>query len=235
MAHRPHCPLRHIRFLKARTRKTLLPFLQSPTAMGQGQSQERHTIIEAIQSPVVTPAQSKRQHLRDQLHVLALAIGLRPAARKLGINEHTATVWSHRYKWRIADYLSSHARTSQDPKKSNEVTAHTALKDVIDEQGEDTRLYLSAASLKSAYHAATLEGRSILEKETSQALLNTARTADVVHGYTAARQQGVSVQIANVIMPTEEEKAQRKAIDAKLDEITRRLVPPGGGDQPKAS
>jgi hypothetical protein len=32
------------------------------------------------------------------------------------------------------------------------------------------------------------------------------------------------VQIANVIMPTPEEKAERRAIDAKLDEITRRLA-----------
>src|SRR5438128_506875 len=32
------------------------------------------------------------------------------------------------------------------------------------------------------------------------------------------------VQIANVIMPTPEEKAQREAIDQKLDEITRRLA-----------
>src|SRR5438477_11052954 len=31
------------------------------------------------------------------------------------------------------------------------------------------------------------------------------------------------VQIANVIMPTPEEKAKREAIDQKLDEITRRL------------
>ena len=31
------------------------------------------------------------------------------------------------------------------------------------------------------------------------------------------------VQIANVIMPTPEERAQREAIDQKLDEITRRL------------
>ena len=35
--------------------------------------------------------------------------------------------------------------------------------------------------------------------------------------------QGPCLQIANVIMPTPEEKAQRKAIDAKLDEIIRRL------------
>src|SRR5437773_9194244 len=32
------------------------------------------------------------------------------------------------------------------------------------------------------------------------------------------------VQIANVIMPTPEERAQREAIDQKLDEITRRLM-----------
>ncbi len=35
--------------------------------------------------------------------------------------------------------------------------------------------------------------------------------------------QGPCLQIANVIMPTPEEKAQREAIDQKLDEITRRL------------
>jgi hypothetical protein len=34
------------------------------------------------------------------------------------------------------------------------------------------------------------------------------------------------LQIANVIMPTPEEKAERRAIDAKLDEITRRLAAP---------
>ena len=36
------------------------------------------------------------------------------------------------------------------------------------------------------------------------------------------------VQIANVIMPTPEEKAKREAIDAKLDEITRRLAAAAG-------
>ena len=36
--------------------------------------------------------------------------------------------------------------------------------------------------------------------------------------------QGPCLQIANVIMPTPEEKAQREAIDQKLDAITRRLT-----------
>ena len=31
-------------------------------------------------------------------------------------------------------------------------------------------------------------------------------------------------QIANIIMPTEQERAERRAIDAKLDAIARRLM-----------
>jgi hypothetical protein len=33
-----------------------------------------------------------------------------------------------------------------------------------------------------------------------------------------------SVQIANIVMPTEAEKAEMRAIDARLDAITRRLM-----------
>jgi hypothetical protein len=39
-----------------------------------------------------------------------------------------------------------------------------------------------------------------------------------------------SVQIANLVMPSEEERAERRAVHARLDEITRRLrdaQPPG--------
>ena len=33
-----------------------------------------------------------------------------------------------------------------------------------------------------------------------------------------------TVQIANIVMPTEQERAERRAIDAKLDAIARRLM-----------
>jgi hypothetical protein len=36
--------------------------------------------------------------------------------------------------------------------------------------------------------------------------------------------QTPTIQIANLIMPTEEERAQRRAIDARLDAIARRLA-----------
>jgi hypothetical protein len=40
------------------------------------------------------------------------------------------------------------------------------------------------------------------------------------------------VQIANLVMPTEEERAQRPQIHAKLDEIARRLADAQGQDEP---
>lgn len=33
-----------------------------------------------------------------------------------------------------------------------------------------------------------------------------------------------ALQIANIVMPSEEERAERRAIDARLDEIARRLA-----------
>jgi hypothetical protein len=36
--------------------------------------------------------------------------------------------------------------------------------------------------------------------------------------------QTPALQIANIVMPSEEERAERRAIDAKLDAIARRLA-----------
>ena len=38
--------------------------------------------------------------------------------------------------------------------------------------------------------------------------------------------QTPAVQIANIVMPSEEERAERRAIDARLDAIARRLAEP---------
>jgi hypothetical protein len=38
---------------------------------------------------------------RESVRALALQIGARPAARRLGINEKTVLSWSHRGKWNL--------------------------------------------------------------------------------------------------------------------------------------
>lgn len=169
----------------------------------------------------------------QQLHTLALCIGLRPAARRLGIKERTALTWSHRGNWKLSEVFAlSHcpAHSGRPAAKSNAITAHEALTQIFSEQSEDTRLYLSAASLKAAHDASKAKGHTLRSKSGSTGLLNVARTTDIVHGWTAARQQP-AVQIANVVLPTPEQSADLKAVDRRLDALTRLFnqSPTGGG------
>jgi hypothetical protein len=48
-----------------------------------------------------TKSQTKRPVSREAVHMLALSIGAREAARQLGIKESTVLSWSHRLKWRL--------------------------------------------------------------------------------------------------------------------------------------
>jgi hypothetical protein len=71
-------------------------------------------------------------------------------------------------------------------------------------------------------------GASRMEETIGKASL---RDAAIGTGIAVDKMQAVTgqlpfVQIANVTMPTPEERAERRAIDAKLDEITRRLAAP---------
>ena len=48
-----------------------------------------------------TTTQTKRSVSREAVHMLALSIGAREAARRLGIKESTLLSWSHRLKWKL--------------------------------------------------------------------------------------------------------------------------------------
>jgi transposase len=46
-------------------------------------------------------SQTKQPVDREAVHVLAISIGAREAARRLGIKESTLLSWSHRLKWKL--------------------------------------------------------------------------------------------------------------------------------------
>jgi hypothetical protein len=46
-------------------------------------------------------SQTKPPVSREAVRILALSIGAREAARRLGIKESTLLSWSHRLKWRL--------------------------------------------------------------------------------------------------------------------------------------
>ena len=52
-------------------------------------------------SETETKTQIKPRISREAVHMLALSIGAREAARRLGIKESTLLSWSHRLKWKL--------------------------------------------------------------------------------------------------------------------------------------
>jgi hypothetical protein len=48
-----------------------------------------------------TKSQTKRPVSREAVRILAISIGAREAARRLGIKESTLLSWSHRLKWKL--------------------------------------------------------------------------------------------------------------------------------------
>ena len=46
-------------------------------------------------------SQTKPPVNREAVHILAISIGAREAARRLGMKESTLLSWSHRLKWRL--------------------------------------------------------------------------------------------------------------------------------------
>jgi hypothetical protein len=72
-------------------------------------------------------------------------------------------------------------------------------------------------------------GASRMEETIGKASLRDAAigTGIAVDKMLALTGQTPALQIANLIMPTEEERAERRAIDAKLDAIARRLADAG--------
>jgi hypothetical protein len=82
----------------------------------------------------------------------------------------------------------------------------------------------SVNGISRRYRVAEL-GASRMEERIGAASLRDAAigTGIAVDKMLALTGQLPTIQIANLVMPTEEERAERRAIEAKLDEITRRL------------
>jgi transposase-like protein len=75
-------------------------------------------------------------------------------------------------------------------------------------------------------------GTGRMEETISKASLRDAAigTGIAVDKMLALTSQTPALQIANIVMPSEEERAERRAIDAKLDAIARRLATPARED-----
>lgn len=131
---------------------------------------------------------------REAVRVLAVAIGARPAARQLGLNEDTVCSWAARFGWFADTQPRQPLPASMQPLASNaSKSPAVALQDVMSEMGGQTRLGIAKGLHSAAQTVASLPGESVLAQASDVASL--AKSASLVHGWADQRNQSVRISI----------------------------------------
>ena len=161
-----------------------------------------------------------------RLFNLACQIGLRPAARAIGISEDQARKISSRRKWNMASLspaINGQVNGSGGPSVSPTVTA--AIEDtkrIVQHYGDRAKIGATIAGALALEHLADAEGDTLVKPCNAIAADQWTKAVDRAAGWTAARQSPVQVAV-QVNMPSAEEKAELRETDAKLDEIAALL------------
>ena len=72
-------------------------------------------------------------------------------------------------------------------------------------------------------HLADAPAQDLVKPGNSIAADQWTKAVDRAAGWTQARAQGVTVNVANIVPPTADERAERRAVHASLDAITKLL------------
>jgi len=93
------------------------------------------------------------------------------------------------------------------------------IQERLKHDAEATRMGLSTATRKASVSLAERDGDQVVNVSTK--LKDVVSSAAQLHGWN--QPAGMNVNIANIPMPTEEERAEMRALDAKLDAIAAKL------------
>src|SRR5215471_9895899 len=155
---------------------------------------------------------------REQVRMLGIAIGnWREAARQCGLSEGRVLNWVVRYGWKFPKRIqAAHPREMLSP-VVGVVSPAQSLEERLKQDAEATRVGLSTATRKASV--------SLAERDGDEVVYISARLKDVVNSAAQLHRwnqpPAVNVNIANIPMPTEEERAEMHALDAKLDAFAR--------------
>jgi hypothetical protein len=119
---------------------------------------------------------------KEAVKVLALAVGVREAARQLSIPENTILSWSKRDGW-FANGQRKPKSLPGPARNQSAITASDALRSTLIERSNATKLGLSKAAAKAAEHLGDSMPEMILAQ--SDRMHNVAKTASLVHGWEA--------------------------------------------------
>ena len=157
---------------------------------------------------------------REQVRMLGIALGnWREAARQCGLSEGRVLNWVVRYGWKLPKRIQApHPREMLSP-VVGVVTPAESLEQRLKHDAEATRVGLSTATRKASVSLAERDGDKMVYL--SARLKDVVSSAAQLHGW---NQTGnVNVNIANIPLPTEEERAEMREMDRKLDAIAAKL------------
>src|SRR5262245_44537298 len=157
---------------------------------------------------------------REQVRMLGIAIGnWRQAARQCGLSEGRVLNWVVRYNWKLPRRIQApHPREVLSP-VVGVVTPAESLEERLKQDAEATRVGLATATRKASISLAERDGDEVVY--VSARLKDVVSSAAQLHGWN--QPAGVNVNIANIPLPTAEERAEMRALDRKLDAIAAKL------------
>lgn len=132
----------------------------------------------------------------EAVKTLCVAIGVRKAARQLGLPESTVKSWSTRGKWFLQPPCVQQPPTVEKilkPLASSASTPSNSLANSLADDSSVTRLKLSKAARKAATRFAGRSGDQIIKD--SQALRHVTVVASTVHGWEENKGAGLSLQL----------------------------------------
>jgi hypothetical protein len=148
--------------------------------------------VDSVQSPnMPAPLDVNREAVR----VLVLSVGVRVAARQMGIPQATVQAWSARGKW----LRQTRDQPATMPKPLSMVSAtiatkpHFSLQNTIQEEGDRTRVALLRSSRKAAEHVDAMQPRDILNN--AKSLYYVATVAEKAAGWGENGTGGTAVNI----------------------------------------
>jgi hypothetical protein len=156
---------------------------------------------------------------REQVRMLGIVLGnWREAARQCGLSEGRVLNWVVRYSWKLPKRIQApHPREVLSP-VVGVVTPAESLEERLKDDAEATRIGLSTAARKASVSLAECDGDEVVY--VSAKLKDVVNSAAQLHGW---NQPAVNVNIANIPMPTAEERAEMRALDDKLDAFAKML------------
>lgn len=128
---------------------------------------------------------------REAVRTLVVALGVREAARQMGLSEDTVSTWSARGKWLQPTPLPP----TMAPQATKAIAPAEALTKALAEDSLNTKIGFSRAAVKVATHLGEKEPGDLIERDTAQSARQWSEIAGKVHGWDA-KQDGAGVNVA---------------------------------------